>query len=81
MNIANVDERFMMLSGVKPDEMCRWRGLVEDALAYIEAHSTVDSPDEAQTGTLNLRDETQTFIGIYEYFAVIIIHFTGKDLQ
>ena len=42
----------MMLSGVKPDEMCRWRGLVEDALAYIEAHSTVDSPDEAQTGAL-----------------------------
>lgn len=42
----------MMLSGVKPDEMCRWRGLVEDALAYIEAHSTVDTPDEAQTGAL-----------------------------
>ena len=42
----------MMLSGVKPDEMCRWRGLVEDALSYIEAHSTVDTPDEAQTGAL-----------------------------
>ena len=54
MNIANVDERFMMLAGVRPDEMCRWRGLVEDALEYIGAHTRVGSPDEAQTRALEL---------------------------
>ena len=52
MNIANVDERFMMLAGVKPDEMCRWRGLVEDGCAFVEAHTVVKSPDEAQTREL-----------------------------
>ncbi|MEE1264087.1 hypothetical protein [Ruminococcus sp.] len=54
MNIANVDERFMMLAGVKPDEMCRWRGLVEDGCAFVEAHTVVKSPDEAQTKALEL---------------------------
>ena len=54
MNIANVDERFMMLAGVEPDEMCRWRGLVEDACTYVEAHTAVESPDEAQTRALEL---------------------------
>ncbi|MBQ6387911.1 MAG: hypothetical protein IJH96_04740 [Ruminococcus sp.] len=52
MNIANVDERFMMLTGVASGELCRWRRLLEDACAYIEAHTAVKSPDEAQTRAL-----------------------------
>jgi len=31
VNVANVSERFMALTGKDVSEMCRWRGIIDDA--------------------------------------------------
>ena len=44
----------MALSGKDVSEMCRWRGLIEDACRYVEAHAAVTAPDREQSARLEL---------------------------
>lgn len=44
----------MMLSGAEVEQMCRWRTLVEDACAFVQAHTVISSPDAAQSRAMEL---------------------------
>ena len=54
MNVANVSERFMALTGKDVSEMCRWRGIIDDACLYVKAHAAVTEPDREQSARLEL---------------------------
>ena len=44
----------MALTGKDVTEMCRFRGMLEDACRYVEAHAAVVSPSAEQTARLEL---------------------------
>lgn len=52
MNIENVTERFALLANLDSDELPRWGVLISDAVAYVQAHCTVASPNRAQNERL-----------------------------
>ncbi len=54
VNVANVSERFMALTGKDVSEMCRWRGIIDDACRYVKAHAAVTEPDREQSARLEL---------------------------
>lgn len=54
MNIENVTNRFMTLTGIDSDEMSKWGTLIEDACEYIQSRCTVENPDSAQTRRLEM---------------------------
>lgn len=54
LNIANVMERFVILSGIDKSECAHWQTVVDDACDYIEAHSLIKEPNHSQMKRLEM---------------------------
>lgn len=52
MNIANVSERFITLTGIDESQLPKWRFLLDDAAEYVGSRATVQNPDASQQSRL-----------------------------
>lgn len=81
MNIANVTERFALLSGVENKELGKWRTLIDDACAFVEEHAIVTDPDKKQTRRMELLSAAYAF-RLYEMCSEDkITSFTAGDVK
>lgn len=61
MNIANITAKFSAFSGLTEDELVSQGAVIESAVEFITAHSTVPNPTEEQTQRL------ETLCAAYAY--------------
>ena len=61
MNIANVTAKFSAFSGLTDDALASQSAVIESAVEFITAHSTVPDPTEEQTQRL------ETLCAAYAY--------------
>lgn len=54
MNIANVTERFGLLTGLNNNEIFKWRTLIEDACNYINSVVIKREPDETDKSRIDM---------------------------